>query len=97
MIVRLAWYARRLSRMTPVEIVGRIRDQAVKRRLRRRRLRSAAADRLVPPPEIPPFATPLPPLDIENIPAGARNRVGLTMPAGRSALRIGKYKASLER
>ncbi len=75
MIVRLAWYARRLSRMTPVEIVGRIRDQAVRWRLRRRRLRSAAADRLVLPPEIPPFATPLPSLEIENISGGARDRV----------------------
>ena len=75
MIVRLAWHARRLSRMTPVEIVGRIRDQVVKRQLRRRQARSAAADRLVPPPEVPLFATPLPPLDTENIPAGARDRV----------------------
>ncbi|HEX6674356.1 MAG TPA: alginate lyase family protein [Actinomycetes bacterium] len=53
------WYARRLARMSPGEVVGRARDEAVKRRWRARQVLDAAADPLEVPPSCAPPATPL--------------------------------------
>lgn len=46
--MRLGWYVRRLSRMTPTEMVGRTRDVAVKRRWRSRQVRPGHSDPAAP-------------------------------------------------
>src|SRR6266498_3842718 len=67
------WYVRRLARMSPAEMVGRARDEAVKRRWRSRQVFDAAADPLEVPPACPPPATPLRPA--AEIPEDARVRL----------------------
>jgi len=69
------WYARRLARMSPGEVVGRARDELVKRRWRRRQVRPGQADPLPVPGAVPPFATPLPPAAAGGVPAPAGARV----------------------
>ena len=59
--VNLAWYAKRLSRMSPGEIRGRSADAWLKRRWRARQVRPGEVDRLVMPESVPPFASALPP------------------------------------
>ena len=67
------WYVQRLARMSPAEMVGRARDEAVKRRWRSRQVFDAAADPLEVPPACPPPATPLRPA--AEIPEDARVRL----------------------
>jgi Heparinase II/III-like protein/Heparinase II/III N-terminus len=67
------WYARRLARMSPAEMAGRARDEAVKRRWRSRQVTDAAADPLPVPDAGPPLATPLPAGD--GVPEEARVRL----------------------
>jgi hypothetical protein len=67
------WYARRLARMSPAEVAGRARDEAVKRRWRSRQVTDAAADPLPVPAACPPLATPLPAGD--GVPEEARVRL----------------------
>jgi hypothetical protein len=65
--MNLRWYARRLSRMSPTEMAMRVRDEAVKRRWRHRRVQDAALDPLPVPARAGPFATPLPPSAGQNV------------------------------
>ena len=51
---RLAWYARRLSRMSPAEIAWRVREQALRRAWARRQVRSQEV------PALPPLTAVLP-------------------------------------
>ena len=53
--MNLVWYARRLSRMSPVEIGGRLADAYVKRRWRERQIRDVEDDALPVPTSIPPY------------------------------------------
>jgi Heparinase II/III-like protein/Heparinase II/III N-terminus len=68
------WYARRLARMSPAEIAGRARDEAVKRRWRSRQVTDADADPLRVPDACPPLATPLPAAGAD-VPEEARVRL----------------------
>jgi len=51
----LTWYARRLSRMSPVEIGGRLADAYVKRRWRERQVRDIADDAMPIPAAVPSY------------------------------------------
>jgi hypothetical protein len=67
--MKLAWYAQRLASMTPGEIVGRARDSVMRRRWRRRQIRSMDADDLVVPTGV---RVPLPALPAPHVDPGAR-------------------------
>jgi hypothetical protein len=73
--VNLFWYARRLARMTPAEIHGRLADAWLHHRWRRRQLREAGDDALPLPATVPPFASPLPAAAAGPLPAPARARL----------------------
>jgi hypothetical protein len=73
--VNLRWYARRLARMTPPEVAVRVRDQAVKRRWRRRWVRDAALDPLPGSTRAGAFGPPLPRSAGEEVAEDARLRV----------------------
>lgn len=57
--MKLAWYAKRLSRMSPAEIAGRTRDLGVKAKWRRRQVLDARRDPLPVPRQVPDFASPI--------------------------------------
>ena len=61
--------------MAPAEIGRRIRDEVVKQRWRWRWVHGAAIDPLALPPDTLGFTSPLPALDTERLPAGARDRI----------------------
>ncbi|HSK97242.1 MAG TPA: alginate lyase family protein [Euzebyales bacterium] len=67
--MRLGWYVRRLARMTPGEIAGRARDVAIKRRWRRRQVRSMADAHLAVPRGA---RARLPVLSVPDVDPGAR-------------------------
>ncbi len=71
--MNLLWYARRLRRMTPAEVLARSRDASVKLRWRRRQVRDMARDPLQVPSRAGPLATPLAPPDPAEVPAEARD------------------------
>ena len=71
----LLWYARRLGRMSPAEIKGRILDVRVKRRWRARQVRSGAADPLPLPASVPAFATAIDPAAAAGLPDEVRARL----------------------
>jgi hypothetical protein len=73
--MNLRWYARRLSRMSPAEIAMRVRDEAVKRRWRRRWVRDAALDPLPVPAHAGPLATPIPRPADPDVGEDARKRL----------------------
>jgi len=58
--MNLAWYARRLASMSPVEMAGRARDELTRRRWRGRQVTDADADRAGVPAAVPAFAARLP-------------------------------------
>ena len=66
--VNLSWYARRLARMSPAEMQGRLADAWLKRRWRARQRRKGEADPLPLPASVPAFAS------------GARPRRGRCAP-----------------
>ena len=66
--MNLLWYARRLGRMAPAEIKGRILDARIKRRWRARQVRSAAADPLPLPASVPAFASAIDPAAAAALP-----------------------------
>ncbi|MFZ2042820.1 MAG: hypothetical protein WAV12_02350, partial [Trebonia sp.] len=62
---RLAWYARRLGRMSPAEIAWRVREQAIRRTWRNRQVRPGQLAALPSLTEVLPaaerrFTSPLP-------------------------------------
>ena len=73
--MNLGWYARRLSRMSPREIRGRLGDAWVKRRWRSRQLSDCEADKLALPASIPPFTGTLDDFDRTKLPKEARARL----------------------
>ena len=76
-----AWYARRLSRMTPVEVRDRLSDAWLKRRWRARQLSESDADPLPLPASIPTFASALNPATAGALPAAAKARLLRTADA----------------
>lgn len=79
--MKLAWYARRLSRMSPGEIKGRSADAWLKRRWRARQLRPGDRDPLVLPASHPAFETALPPSAATGLSEKARARLLQTAEA----------------
>jgi Heparinase II/III-like protein/Heparinase II/III N-terminus len=79
--VNLTWYARRLSRMSPAEIKGRLGDAWVKRRWRARQLRPGEPDPLPLPAAIPAFASPFDPAAASALPEEAKARLLRTADA----------------
>jgi Heparinase II/III-like protein/Heparinase II/III N-terminus len=73
--MNLRWYARRLARMTPAEMAMRVRDQAVKRRWRRRWVRDATLDPLPVPAPAGSVVAPVPPSAGEDVAKDARLRL----------------------
>ncbi|MCG8547835.1 MAG: heparinase, partial [Alphaproteobacteria bacterium] len=73
--MNLVWYARRLSRMSPAEVAGRLSDARLKRRWRQRQVRPGEADPLAVPDAVPSFATPLRDFDATQVPDAARTRL----------------------
>ncbi|MCG8546891.1 MAG: heparinase II/III family protein [Alphaproteobacteria bacterium] len=73
--MNLAWYARRLSRMSPAEVTGRLSDAWLKRRWQRRQVRPGEADPLAVPDSVPPFATPLRDFDATQVSDATRTRL----------------------
>ncbi len=71
----LLWYARRLARMSPAEVIMRMRDGIVKLRWRWQRVPDAALDPLVVPEQVPSFATPLPAAAAESVTKNAYVRL----------------------
>lgn len=70
---KLGWYARRLGRMSPAEIVWRAREQATRRAWSRRHVRPAQVASLPPlPARERSFASPLPAGIASLVPAQAR-------------------------
>jgi hypothetical protein len=79
--VNLGWYARRLARMSPAEIQGRLADAWVKRRWRARQIRMGEADPLPLPASIPAFASALDRSAADALPEEARARLLRTADA----------------
>jgi len=79
--VNLAWYARRLARMSPAEMRGRLADARLRRRWRARQVRPGARDPLPVPGSIPAFASGLHPSVAEALPEPARARLLRTAEA----------------
>lgn len=73
--MNLAWYARRLSRMSPVEIGGRLADAYVKRRWRDRQVRDVAEDALPVPASVPPYESATARFERALVPAAAASRI----------------------
>jgi hypothetical protein len=73
--MNLTWYARRLARMSPAEMRGRLADAWVKRHWRARQLRPGEPDRLPVPTSIPAFASALEPAAADGLPAEAKVRL----------------------
>ena len=69
------WYARRLGRMSPAEIKGRLLDARLKRRWRRRQVRAGAADPLALPASVPAFAGAIDAAAAAALPEAARARL----------------------
>ena len=67
--MNLGWYLRRLSKMSPAEVNGRLRDTWIKRRWRRRQVRPGEADPLILcANNIAPFAAGLSGFDRAQVP-----------------------------
>jgi Heparinase II/III-like protein/Heparinase II/III N-terminus len=81
--VNLSWYARRLSRMSPAEIKGRLLDARIKRRWRARQVRSCDADPLPLPASVPAFTSAIDPAAAAALPDDVRARL---LRAGDGAL-----------
>jgi Heparinase II/III-like protein/Heparinase II/III N-terminus len=79
--VNLAWYARRLTRMSPAELRGRLADAWVHRRWRTRQVRPGELDPLPLPAARPDFASPLDPALTAALPAESRTRLLRTADA----------------
>jgi hypothetical protein len=79
--VNLIWYARRLGRMSPAEIKGRVLDARIKRRWRARQVRRAAADPLPLPTSVPAFASAIDPAAVAQLSDEARARLLRTADA----------------
>jgi len=73
--MNLAWYARRLSRMSPVEIGGRLADAYVKRRWRDRQVRNIAEDALPLPATVPAYESGIERFERALVPADAAARI----------------------
>lgn len=73
--MNLAWYARRLSRMSPVEIGGRLADAYVKRRWRDRQVHDVAEDALPVPASIPPYESGIGRFERALVPEDAASRI----------------------
>jgi Heparinase II/III-like protein/Heparinase II/III N-terminus len=73
--VNLSWYARRLRRMTPAEVKGRLIDAWLKRRWRARQVRSATADPLPLPATTAAFAGAVGPAAAAALPGEVRARL----------------------
>ncbi|HEX3301908.1 MAG TPA: hypothetical protein VHR64_03440, partial [Thermomicrobiales bacterium] len=79
--MNLAWYARRLTRMSPAEVRGRLADAWVHRRWRARQVRPGEPDPLPLPAARPDFASPLDPALTTALPAEAGARLLRTADA----------------
>ena len=79
--MNLAWYARRLARMSPAEVRGRLADAWLKHRWRARQLAEGEPDPLPLPPSVPAFASALDPALAEALPEAARARLLRTADA----------------
>jgi hypothetical protein len=79
--VNLAWYARRLTRMSPAEVRGRLADAWVHRRWRARHVRPGEPDPLPLPAARLDFASPLDPALTAALPAESRARLLRTADA----------------
>jgi hypothetical protein len=79
--VNLTWYARRLGRMSPDEIRGRLADAWLKRRWRARQLAEGDADPLPLPASRAAFASGLDPTAADALPEEARARLVRTADA----------------
>ncbi len=78
----LSWYLRRLSKMSPAEVNGRLRDAWTKRRWRRRQVRPGQADPLqLCSRNIAPFASGLADFDRAQVPAAVAARILRTADA----------------
>ena len=78
----LSWYFRRLSKMSPAEVSGRLRDAWTKRRWRRRQVRPAQADPLkLCRSNMAPFAAGLTDFDRAQVPAAVTARIVRTADA----------------
>lgn len=73
--MNLLWYAHRLRRMRPSEILERSRDAAIKMRWRRRQVHDRASAKLNIPSNIVLFSTPLPPVDPASISREAQDSI----------------------
>jgi hypothetical protein len=71
--MNLAWYARRLRRMSAAEIATRSSDAFIRYRWRRRQVHEMAADPLEVPCDLGFSPTPLHPIDPASIPRKARD------------------------
>jgi hypothetical protein len=79
-ISRLGWYARRLGRMSPAEIVWRVRQQAIGRAWRNRQVRPGQLAALPPLTKVLPaterqFTSPLPSSAAQRVPETAKAAV----------------------
>ena len=73
-MVTMAWYVRRLARMSPSEVAGRAHDELTKRRWRNRQVTDSAADPATVADTWPPFAALLPRAG-DEVPEEARVRL----------------------
>jgi len=73
--MNLVWYARRLSRMSPAEVWGRLGDAWVKQRWRRRQVPPGGVDALPVPEAVPEFASPIDPAVVDALPDAVRRRI----------------------
>ena len=71
--MNLLWYAHRLRRMRPSEILMRSRDAAIKIRWRHKQVHDWASTKRKIPSNVVPFPTPLGPIDSAMIPRAARD------------------------
>jgi hypothetical protein len=79
--MNLTWYARRLYRMSPAEIQGRLADAWIKGRWRGRQVRQRESDPLAVPPVIPAFASEIHPAEVASLPEETRTRLLRTADA----------------
>jgi hypothetical protein len=78
----LGWYVRRLSKMTPAEVHGRLRDAWTKRRWRSRQVRPGETDPLkLCTSNMAPFASGLAAFDRSQVPTAVTERILRTADA----------------
>ncbi len=73
--MNLTWYMRRLARMSPGEVKGRLGDSWTKRRWRSRQIRPGQEDPLPLPASVAPFPTPLRDFDPDSLSEDGRARL----------------------